>query len=98
MTSGWLNHLLQPLTKFYTEPNSKHVQTTKKQLNVTKKKEKKEICFGKGRKHCRKKRKCGLPLMFSKGYFLKVIKNQDSVVNKRTSCSNDINEILLKAI
>ena len=44
-----------------------------------------EICFGKGRKHCGKKRKCWLPafspfpIMFSEG-FLRVVKSWDCVV------------------
>ena len=45
-----------------------------------------EICFGKGRKHCGKRRKCWLPAfspfptMFSKGLFLRVVKSRDCVV------------------
>ena len=45
-----------------------------------------EICFGNGRKHCRKRRKCWLPAfspfptMFSKDYLLRVVKSQDCVV------------------
>ena len=45
-----------------------------------------EICFGKGRKHCRKRRKCWLPAfspfstMFSKGFFLRVVKSRDYVI------------------
>ena len=45
-----------------------------------------EICFGKGRKHCGKRRKCWLPAfspfptMISKGFFLKVVKSWDCVV------------------
>ena len=43
-------------------------------------------CFGKGRKHCRKRRKCWLPAfspfptMFSKGFLYKVIESRDCVV------------------
>ena len=39
-----------------------------------------QICFGKGRKYCGKRRKCWLPTfspfptMFSKGFFLRVVK------------------------
>ena len=42
-----------------------------------------EICFWKGRKHCGKRRKYLLlafspfPTMFSKGFFLKVVKSRD---------------------
>ena len=42
-----------------------------------------EICFGKSRKHCVKRRKCRLPAfspfhaMFSKGFFFKVVKCWD---------------------
>ena len=49
-----------------------------------------EIWYGKGRKHCGKRRKCWLPsfspftTMFSKGFFLKVIKSQDCVVKSET--------------
>ena len=49
-------------------------------LNVIEKKT--EICFGKVRKHCEKRRKCCLTAfspfhtMFSKGFFLKVVKSQ----------------------
>ena len=45
-----------------------------------------EICFGRGRKHCGKRRKCWLPAFsqfptkFSKGYFLRVFKSPDCVV------------------
>ena len=52
-------------------------------INVT---EKKNFCFGKGRKHCGKRRKCWLPAfspfptMFSKAFFLRVVKSQDGVV------------------
>ena len=46
-----------------------------------------DICVEKGRKHCRKRRKCWLPAfspfptVFSKGFFLKVVKSRDCVVN-----------------
>ena len=42
-----------------------------------------------GRKHCGKRRKCWLPAfspfltMFSKGFFCKVVKSQDYVVDRR---------------
>ena len=45
-----------------------------------------EIWFGKGRKHCGKRRKCWLPAfspfptMFSKGFLYRVIKTCDCVV------------------
>ena len=44
-----------------------------------------QICSGKGRKHCGKRRKCWLPAfspfptMYSKGYFLRVVKSGDCV-------------------
>ena len=47
---------------------------------------KKEICFGKGRKYCGKRRKCWsppfspFPTMFSKDFFFKVVKSRDCVV------------------
>ena len=45
-----------------------------------------KICFGKDRKHSRKRRKCWLPAfspfptMFSKRYFLRIGKSRDYVV------------------
>ena len=45
-----------------------------------------DICFGKSRKHCGKRGKCWLPAfspfptMFSKGYFLRVVKSRDCLV------------------
>ena len=45
-----------------------------------------EICFGKGRKYCGKRRKCWLltfspfPTMFSKGLFVRVVQSRDCVV------------------
>ena len=45
-----------------------------------------EICFGKRRKHCGKRRKCWLPAffpfptMFSEGFHLRVVKSRDCVV------------------
>ena len=51
-------------------------------INVTKNN---EIYFGKGRKHCGKRKKCWLPAfspfptMFSKGSFFRVVKSQDCV-------------------
>ena len=45
-----------------------------------------EICFEKGTKNCRKRRKCWLlafspfPTMFSKGFFHRVVEGQDCVV------------------
>ena len=42
-----------------------------------------EILFGMGRKHCGKRRKCWslafspLPIIFSKGSFVRVLKSQD---------------------
>ena len=45
-----------------------------------------KICFGKGRKHCGKRRKCWLPAfspfftMFSKAFFFRVVKSRDCVV------------------
>ena len=48
-----------------------------------------EICFGKVRKHCWKRRKCWLPAffsfptMFSKGFLYRVVKSQDCVVKSK---------------
>ena len=45
-----------------------------------------KICFGKGRKHCGKRRKCWspafcpFPTMFSKGYFFRVVISLDCMV------------------
>ena len=45
-----------------------------------------EICFGKNRKRCGKRRKCWLPAfypfsaMFSKGFFPRLVKTGDCVV------------------
>ena len=47
--------------------------------------EKLKFVFGKGRKHCGKRRKCWLPAfslfltMFSKGFFIKVVKSRNCV-------------------
>ena len=47
---------------------------------------KNEICFGKGRKHCGKRRKSWLPAfspfptLLSKGFFLRVVRSRDCVV------------------
>ena len=44
-----------------------------------------EICFGKGRKYCGKRRKCWLPAfspfptMFSKALFYRMVKTRDGV-------------------
>ena len=57
-----------------------------------------EICFGKGRKHCWKRRKCWLPpfspvlTMFSKGLLLRVVKSRDCVA--RVNPLPDYNFIL----
>ena len=54
-------------------------------INLT---EKTEICFGKGRKHCWKRRKCWLPAfspyptMFSKCFCSEVVKSRDCVVKR----------------
>ena len=51
------------------------------EINVTE-----NLKFGKGRKHCGKMRSCWLPAfspfptMFSKGFFLRVVKSRDCVV------------------
>ena len=51
------------------------------EINVTE-----NLKFGKGRKHCGKRRNCWLPAfspfptMFSKGFFLRVVKSRDCVV------------------
>ena len=45
-----------------------------------------KTCFGKGRKHCGKRRNCWLPefssfpKMFSKGFSVEVVESQDCVV------------------
>ena len=45
-----------------------------------------DVLFGKGRKHCGKRRKCWLPAfspfltVFSKGFFFRVLKSRDYVV------------------
>ena len=50
-----------------------------------------EILFGMGRKHCGKRRKCWLPAfspfptMFSKGFFLGVVKSRDCVVKSEAT-------------
>ena len=52
-------------------------------IKVTKKT---DICFGKGKKQCGKRRNCWLPAfspfptLFLKGYFLRVVKSRDCVV------------------
>ena len=57
------------------------------------------ICFGKGRKHCGKRRKCWLtafspfPTMYSKGFFHRVIKSCDCVFKNL-----EINELILFAV
>ena len=48
--------------------------------------EKIEICFGKGRKHCGKRRKCWLPAfspfptVFSEGFYFRDVKSRDCMV------------------
>ena len=52
-------------------------------MNLT---EKIKTCFGKGRKHCGKRRKCWLPAfspfptMFSKAFLFRIVKTGDCVV------------------
>ena len=60
-----------------------------------------EICFGTGRKHCWKRRKCCLPAfspfptMFSKGYFPKVVKRWDCVYKVQV-VNNEFNSLRYK--
>ena len=74
--------------------NSKHLQRTNKcDLKI-------EICYGKDRKHFRKRRKCWLPAfssfptMFSEGYYLRVVKSRDCVVKEITPFSTFFSVIL----
>ena len=68
-------------TNFKTGPDSKHLLTTK-QMCIKKHK----FSLGWEEKHCGKRRKCWLPAfspfptMFSKGFFSRVVKSQDRVV------------------
>ena len=70
-------------------PNDKILDQSKiKAFADNKKKcdQKIEICLGMGRKHCVERRKCWLPAfslfptMFSKAFFLGVLKSRDCVV------------------
>ena len=78
--SDFINSSLYQMTKFWTSPNSMDLQTTIQCESKI------EICFGKSRKHCGKRRKCWLPAFspfptnFSKGLFLRVVKSQDCVL------------------
>ena len=53
-----------------------------------------ELCLGKGRKLCGKRRKCWLPAfspfptMFSTAFFLRVVRSQDCVVKKKRPFAN----------
>ena len=61
-----------------------HIESICRQQN--KSKLKKEILLGMGSKHCRKRRKCWSsvfspsPIMFSKGFFFRVVESWDCVV------------------
>ena len=63
-----------------------------------------EICFGKVRKHCGKRRKCCLlgispfPTMFSKGVFLKVVISWDNVGKSYGSDTSTIHTVLSKPL
>ena len=79
----------QPL--FNSLPNVKIMDRSKLKAFADKiwnENEKIEICFGKGRKHCWKRRKCWLPAfspfptMFSKGIFLRVVKSRNKCGKK----------------
>ena len=78
---SWLSYLFTKRKKILDWSKLKAFADNK--TNVT---EKTEICFGKGRKHSGKRRKCWLPAfspfstMFSKGFFLGVVKSRDCVV------------------
>ena len=83
--SSWLT--LYQTKIFSLIPNWKHLQTkNESELEI-------DICMGKGRKYCGKRRKCWLPAfspfptpfptMFSKGLFLKVFKSQDCMVKSK---------------
>ena len=71
-----------PNDKFLDWPKFKELADYK--INMT---ENIEICIGKGGKHDRKRRKCWLlafspfPTMFSKGFFSRVLKSRNCVVN-----------------
>ena len=62
------------------------IESIRRQQNERNKKKKNEIDFEKGRKHCGKWRKCWLksfspfPTMFSKAFFLRIVKSGDSAV------------------
>ena len=80
---------ISAMSFFNTLPNDKIVDLSKSKafaddkINVA---EKLKFVFWKGRKHCGKRRKCWLPAffpfhtMFSKGFFLWVVKSWDCVV------------------
>ena len=72
--------ILYQMSKLQTCPDGKNLQMKQKIIGS-----KNENSFGKGRKHSGKRRKGWLPAfspfpaMFSKGYFLWIVKSQDCV-------------------
>ena len=70
----------------YRQQNFRQVQIESLYRQQNKCESKIEIWYGKGRKHCGKRRKCWLPAfspyltMFSKGLFLRIVKSYDCVV------------------
>ena len=91
VSSTWNGRVFfsQWITKFYSYVTKRqifrlvHIQITCRWQN--KSKWKIVIWFGKGRKHCGKRRKCWwpafspFPTMFSKGFFPRVVKSRDFV-------------------
>ena len=74
-------------TSLFTKPqNLSLVQIKSIWKQQNKCEQKLEICSGKGRKHCGKRGKCWLPAfspfptMFSKGFFLRVVKSRNCMV------------------
>ena len=62
---AWLDHVCIQLHSLPNDKNLDHFKLivfADDKINVTPKKN--EICEGKGRKHCGKKRKCWLPAFF----------------------------------
>ena len=63
-----------------------------------------EMCFREGRKHSGKRRKCWLPIffpfptMFSKAFFLRVVKRLDCQVKSKTKLYKDVPWMMLHLI
>ena len=74
------------LLPFTTQQNVSHIQIQSICRGQIKGDQNDKICLGKDRKHCGKRRKCWLPAfspflsVFSKGFFIKVVKTWDCVV------------------